>query len=57
MTETERIMDAAEFMYKSQGYVDLALCSKMCGTPELVVANVLEQHGFKEVVPGQYCKA
>lgn len=44
--DTERIMHAANFMYKSQGYVDTALTAKMVGVPVIVIARVLELKGF-----------
>ena len=48
MTEFEKIKHAIHFMYSSQGYVDVSLCSKMANVPNIVLMNVLEQEGFKE---------
>lgn len=48
MSDTEKIMNAVEFFYNSQGYVDLPRVSIMVGIPQVVVANVISKEGFKE---------
>lgn len=48
MREFDKIKHAINFMYSSQGYVDVNLCSKMANVPGLIMVNVLEQEGFKE---------
>lgn len=48
MNEYEKINRAIKFMYSSQGYIDVALCSKMANVPGIVLMNVLEQEGFTE---------
>ena len=47
-TDTEKIMEAADFMEKSQGYADLDLVSKMSNIPFPIVANVLENNGYEQ---------
>lgn len=57
MTDGERIMDAINFVYSNQGYVDINLVVKMTGIPELVVINVLDQNDFREsTIKGQFIK-
>lgn len=48
MNDTEKIMNAVEFFYNSQGYVDLPMVSRMVGIPQVIVANVISKEGFKE---------
>ena len=53
----EEPIKAIEFMYNSQGYVDVKLINQMTGVPEIVIINVLEQTGYKESgIKGQYIK-
>lgn len=47
-TEFDRIKNAAEFFYNSQGYININSLSNMIGVPILVLENVLEQIGFKK---------
>ena len=48
MTDTEKILNASEFMLKKQGYIDVPLVARMSGIPGMIVANVLENNGYKE---------
>ena len=57
MDDIQKILDASNFMYKSQGYVDISLVSKMSGIPTMVVENVISQNGYKESgIKGQFLK-
>lgn len=57
MNAHDRIMDACNFMYKNQGYVDIHLIVKMVGIPEPVIKNVIMNHGFEETnIHGQFYK-
>ena len=57
MNDTEKILDAANFMYDSQGYIDILLVAKMSNIPSIIVVNVLRQNGFKESgIKGQFIK-
>lgn len=57
MTETEKILDAAQFMEKSQGYVDINSIQDMTGIPAIVIQNVLEQNEyFESGIKGQFQK-
>jgi len=54
----EKARQAIDFMYNSQGYVDIKFVSQMSGIPELVVENILDQEGYKESgIKGQYIKS
>lgn len=56
--EIEKVLYAANFMYKSQGYADIDLIERMSGVPGMVVANILKQNNYI-VSPGnekQYLK-
>ena len=44
--DIEKVMNAANFMYSSQGYVDIDSIEKISGVPSLVVSNILVQKGF-----------
>ena len=55
MTDTEKILDAAKFMYNSQGYADVMSVAKIANIPFPIVDNVLEQNGWeKSGIEGQY---
>ena len=56
MDKRESIKSAAEFMHKSQGYVDLLLLKKSCPFPEFYLKEVLIQEGYtlSAVSPSQY---
>jgi hypothetical protein len=57
MTNTEKILTAADFMQNSHGYVDVTAVSKMTKIEEEICAYVFKQNGFQlTVIPGQYLK-
>lgn len=58
MTEEERILDAINFLFKKQGYVDLEMLSQMTSVPSIITRNVLAKNNYKESVlrNGQYIK-
>jgi len=58
MTEEERIVDAINFFFEKQGYVDLEMLSQMTGVPSIINQNVLVKNGYKECVlrNGQFIK-
>ena len=57
MNDIKKILNATNFMYSSQGYIDLGMVAKMSGIPELVVRNVITQNGFQESkIIGQFIK-
>lgn len=52
------IKDAADFMFKSQGYVDMNLLAKTCPFPDFYLDSVLTQEGYhvSPASPSQYTK-
>lgn len=48
MIEFDRIKKAADFVYNSQGSINLDLLCKMVSVPDIVVINVITQCGYTE---------
>lgn len=56
-TETEKVLGVADFIYRSQGSVNVPLASQMSGVPEMYVRNILQQNGFRQSgVPDDFLK-
>ena len=56
-TETDKIMEAVNFMLEKQGYIDITLVSKMVLVPSVIIENVIKKEGFRESnIRGQYIK-
>lgn len=54
MNDIDKIKDASDFMFNSQGYRDSEAISKMTGIPKIVVDNVFNNLGYKKVSENQY---
>lgn len=48
MTDSEQTIDAINFLFKSQGYVNVKTVSKFSGVPCMIVENVLKNENFVE---------